>query len=742
MEKDYFCGLMKKYLFILAFCSILISAFGQKSIHVNRVTESISIDGVLDENVWNNSEKASDFMQYFPTDTVPARGKSELQMAYDDDFLYISVKCFSKGNDWVVNSLKRDYRGGGIDNMTVTFDSFRDKTNAYFFGINAEGVIREGVVTNGGNNFRDFDESWDNKWEGEAKKYDGYFAAEMKIPFSSLRFSAGSEIWNLGAYRFDAQENEWSTWTGIPRNYPMTNLGFAGEMIWDEPLKASGSKFSIIPYLSAGTSKDHEANADSEFIYDFGGDAKIALTPGLNLDLTINPDFSQVEVDRQQTDLSRFEIFFPERRQFFLENADLFSKFGFNTINPFFSRRIGTASNNDNETVQNRIYAGARLSGKVNDDFRIGLLNMQTGSDESQGVYATNFSVLALQQKVLERSNISFLLVNKQLLHVESNIEINNFNRIVGADFNFADKSNNWTGKTFLHGSRSPDVDGLPLSHGTEINYNSRAWGFGWSHEYVNENYDAQVGFIRRKNYYRVSPQIVKNYYPTTGPLNNFGVGIEADIFFRPGFGKTDHSIEAGLEGQTENNGRFGFNINHEFIYLFDEFDPTGTSSEPLPADTDYNYVNLSAFFSSDRRKPVAFFSRLTVGEYFNGKRYGAGGRLIFTAKPKAQLAIDFSYNVFDMPYLDGNKQTLLLGPRLDYTFSKELFFTTFIQYNTQSENTNVNARLQWRFAPVSDFYLVFTDNYFSGTIDPSDRFSFNLRNRAIVAKLTYWLNT
>lgn len=733
---------MKKYPFILLFCSILISAIGQKSIHVNRISEDISIDGVLDENIWKTAEKATGFTQYFPTDTVPAKGESEVQMVYDENFVYISVKCYSKGNDWVVNSLKRDYRGGGIDNMTITFDSFRDKTNAYFFGINAEGVIREGVITNGGNDFRDFDESWDNKWEGEAKKYDGYFSAEMKIPFSSLRFNSGSETWNLGAYRFDAQENEWSTWTGIPRNYPMMNLGFGGELIWDEPLKASGSKFSIIPYITAGLSKDYEANTDSDFNYDFGGDAKIALTPGLNLDLTINPDFSQVEVDRQQTDLSRFEIFFPERRQFFLENADLFSNFGFNTINPFFSRRIGTAVNKDSETVQNRIYAGARLSGKVNDNFRVGLLNMQTGSDEIQGVFATNFSVLALQQKVMERSNVSFLLVNKQLMNSESNSEIDGHNRVVGADFNFADKSNTWTGKTFLHGSITPGVKGLPISHGTELVYNTRAWGFEWSHEYVNENYDAQVGFVRRTNYYRASPEIVKNYYPKTGPFNNFGVGVETEFFFRPGFGKTDHSIEFGIDGQTTNNGRFGFNVTHEYVYLFDGFDPTGTSSQELPGETEYNYVNLSGYLSSDRRKPVAFFGRVFLGQYFNGKRYGSGGRLTLTAKPKAQLAIDFNYNIFDMPYLDEIKQTFLLGPRIDYTFSKELFFTTFIQYNTQSENTNINARLQWRFAPVSDFYLVFTDNYFSGTIDPSDRFSFNLRNRAIVAKVTYWLNT
>ncbi len=728
---------------LLCFLLMLsIQQFGQRSLQITRTSQEILIDGVLDEDVWQQADKMDDFMQYFPTDSVAARGQSEIQMTYDDDFLYISVKCYSKGNDWVVNSLKRDYRGGGIDNMTITFDSFKDKTNAYFFGINAEGVIREGVITNGGNSFRDFDESWDNKWSGEAKKYDGYFAGELKIPFSSLRFNAGSKIWNIGAYRYDAQENEWSTWTGIPRNYPMTNLGFNGQLIWDEPLKSSGSKVSIIPYVTAGLSRDHEANTDSEYTYDVGGDAKIALTSGLNLDLTINPDFSQVEVDRQITDLSRFEIFFPERRQFFLENADLFGSFGFSAINPFFSRRIGTAKNNEDNTVQNRIYAGARLSGKLNDNMRLGLLNMQTAADKTDGVYATNYSVLAVQHKVMNRSNISFLMVNKQLLDTElDDLDIALYNRVIGADFNFADASNTWTGKTFVHGSLSPGIDGMPITHGTELNYNSRFWEFGWTHEYVQSDYDAQVGFVRRSNYYSFEPGFARKFYPSDGALNDFGIGLDSEFIFKPGFGKTDHSIGLTFGGTTSNNSRFEFRVAQEYVYLFDDFDPTGTDSQPLLVDTDYSYINFEGFFSGDRRKPVAFFIRPFVGQYFNGWRYGSGGRITLTAKPKAQLAIDFNYNIFDMPHLEDKKKTFLLGPRIDYTFSKELFFTTFIQYNTQSENTNINARLQWRFAPVSDFFLVFTDNYFTGA-DPSDRFNINLRNRAIVAKLTYWFNT
>jgi hypothetical protein len=735
---------MHKFVLCILFNCFITFGFAQTTYVIKKINENITVDGDISDPVWQNAQKLENFQQYFPTDTVLAVGQSEIQMVYDDNFLYISLKCYSSGNNWVVNSLKRDYRGGGIDNMTFVFDAFKDKTNAYFFGINAEGVRREGVISNGGTDFRDFDESWDNKWIGDAKKFDKFYTAELKIPFSSMRYNEGSELWNFGAYRFDAQCNEWSTLTGVPRNLPMTNLGFNMDIRWEEPLEASTSKVSLIPFATTGWSKNYEEGEEGKLIYDVGGDAKIAITPSINLDLTVNPDFSQVEVDQQITDLSRFEIFFPERRQFFLENADLFGDFGTNSINPFFSRRIGIAENNDGDIVQNRIYAGARLSGNVNQNLRIGLLNMQTASDKDNGIHATNFSVLALQRRIWSRSNISFIAVNKQLLNVEQLQDaefIEESNRVFGVDFNFADASNVWTGKTFVHGSSTPGTDGVPLTHGAELNYNTLNWDISYSHEYVSEDYDAQVGFVRRNNYIRFNPSISREFYPEGGVFNNIGIGSDVDFFFRPGFGKTDHEITFGVGGTTNDNGRFSFGFSHNYVYLFDEFDPTGTDSETLKADTEYNYIAFGGQFSTDRRKPVSFFVSPYIGQYFNGWRYGSRGRVTFVSKPKASIAIDVNYNYFDMPHLDEAKQTFLLGPRIDYTFSKELFFTTFIQYNTQSQNTNINARLQWRFAPVSDFFLVFTDNYFSGD-DPSDRFSFNIQNRAIVAKVTYWLNT
>ncbi len=725
-----------------AFCLNEIGAQEEKYIFVKKIDVAPSIDGRLDEALWSDLTPATGFVQYFPTDTLPAQGQTEIYMVFNDQSLYVGIKCYGAGNNWRVNTLKRDYRAGGNDNITLVFDSFQDETNAYFFGINPEGVIREGVITKGGNSFRDFDESWDNKWKGESQLYDGYYTSEIEIPFAALRFTEGSKQWKFGAYRFDTQDNEWSTWTGIPNNNPLVCLAYNGTMEWEEPITSKGKNISFIPYIASGISKDYENDVNSDWTRDIGGDAKIAITSGLNLDLTINPDFSQVEVDRQITDLSRFEIFFPERRQFFLENADLFSQFGFATSNPFFSRRIGVAVDGDDNLVQNRIYAGARLSGKLSDDTRIGVLNMQTANDLESQIAGANYSVLALQQQVFKRSNISFIAVNKQLSEEKSeSFGLTNYNRVFGVDFNYSNSPNTWFGKTYLHSSFTPDQESTPLSHGAELSYSVRSHGFTWRHEYVAEDFNAEVGFIRRKNYFRINPSFQLSYYPRNDFIIDYDIEIQADMFWQPELGKTDHQYTIGIGGQLANTSRFRFGINHEYVYLFGDFDPTGTDSQKLLEGTEYNYLNFTGFFRSDGRKNFIYSFRTYLGSYFNGSRYGLGGNFTYQYIPKGSISIDYNYNLFDMPYLEEQQSTFLIGPRIDYTFSKKLFWTTFIQYNTQSQNTNINSRFQWRFAPVSDLFIVYTDNYFTGN-DPSDRFAFDIKNRALVLKLTYWLNS
>ena len=736
---------MKKLTLLLLLCAHFVAQTQQSlDINIPKISESIILDGSLEEAVWKSaSVYAKNFQQYFPTDSVIAEDNTTIRMAFDNENLYIAIECFTRGSNFVIPTLKRDYRASGNDNITLLIDPFSDGANAFMFGTNPAGVQREGLISRGGTDIQGFTTSWDNKWKCKTKVYDDKYVAEMAIPFSTLRFNKGIKQWKFNSYRFDMQSNERSTWVPIPRNQWIFNLGYMGNMNFQEEITSTGSKLSLIPYAISSFEKDTEAGTPSDVKFNLGGDAKIAATSGLNLDLTANPDFSQVEVDRQVTNLSRFEISFPERRQFFLENADLFGSFGFQNINPFFTRRIGIVADTTTDTnIQNAIYGGLRLSGKINSNWRVGLLSMMTQKEERAGQPGINYTVATIQRKIGQRSNIGAILVNRQSIKPTSDDITEKYNRVIGLDYNLATNTNLWAGKAFIHKSISADNKSDALAHGFDLSYNKREFLARWQHEYVGDGYDAQVGFIRRTDYYKIGPDFKYFFYPSKGIVNRSNLFVNYRQFWIPGTGKTDQDLTAGFSLDFSNNSRFNIELGRKYIFLFDEFDPTGTDSTPLAQDTEYNYYFLRANYSSDNSKPLSTRFRPFVGQYFNGRRYGAQGSVTYRVEPYGSVAVNYNYNLFDMPYLDEKKSTILLGPRFDFSFTKSVFLTAFFQYNSQSQNTNINTRLQWRFAPASDFFLVYSDNYFSGNPDdPSDRFAFNLRNRSVVAKVTYWLN-
>ena len=724
-------------------------------IHIKKTTASIHPDGNLDEPVWAESGKADNFWQYFPTDSSYAQGPTEIYMTYDENTLYVGVKCYSKSKKYVVPSLRRDYRFGGNDNVTLMFDTYNDKTNAFVFGINPLGVRREALISNGGRMRTDFTTSWDNKWVGDSKLHEGYWTAEFAIPFKTLRFNAGSTRWRFNCYRYDTEYNETSIWIKRPQNYLIMDLSFMGDIIWDQPLEKAGSNISVIPYAIANVNRDFDNPEQSKasLTADFGGDAKIAVTSGLNLDVTVNPDFSQVEVDEQVTDLSRFELFFPEKRQFFIENADLFGSFGLTRINPFFSRRIGLEI--DPETgvnVQTPILYGLRLSGKLNENFRLGLLNMQTDKLEGSNLPGFNYSVAALQQKVFDRSNISFIFVNKQAVNGEelrsNGADFSKYNRVAGIEYRLASADNRWTGKTFYHRVFTPESPEDNFTHGFQLEYLRRKYRFEWAHLIVGNGYNVEVGFAPRKDYMLMSPEAQIYFYPQNSFLNQHSIAVDTRFFLE--LGKADRQFDIGRwnlsERQTEitwdlrflNNTRAEIQITENDLTILNDFDPTNLQDEgvSLLAGTNFHFIEFAASYNSDQRKK--FFYELTPvgGQFFNGYRIGLAGELSYRFQPYGSVAMawDFNHISLERPFAPVN--IWLVGPKFDFTFSKKVFLTTFVQYNNQFDNLNINARFQWRFQPVSDFFIVYTDNYLTESFS-----QFVGRNRTLVAKLTYWLN-
>ncbi len=704
------------------------------SINIKRTVEAIVIDGKGEEEAWKSADVASGFNQYFPFDTSRAEAQTEIRMTYDDNFVYILAKMQEeKEGEYVTPSLRRDFRGSANDGVSIVIDPFQDNINAFMFGINPFGVQREALISNGGSERGSFDLSWDNKWYAETTIAEDHWVAEIAIPFKTLRFREGSDRWNANFYRIDSRYNERSTWTHIPRQFNIFTLAYMGEVRWDAPLKKPGANVSVIPYLSGGYLKNHEEDSD-EFTSGVGGDAKVAVTPSLNLDLTFNPDFSQVEVDRQVTNLSRFEIFFPERRQFFLENADLFSNYGFQRSRPFFSRRIGIARDTvEDKTVENQIIYGARLSGKVTDNTRIGVLNMQTSSDDDAGIPSLNFSVLSLQQKVFKRSNVSAFFVNKQNFSESLEDDSVKYNRVFGLDYNLASFDGTWTGKVYYHQSINPYEQGDDYSHGANLNYNHRNYRLGWEHQLVGENFDAQVGFVPRKGFNRINPEVELIFYPAATLMNSHGPEFSYGQTWDDDNGRTDEQLNIGYNFRFRSTANLDVTFTRDYTFLFSDFDPTNTDGIELAEGSDYTYYNYRISFRSNPRRAFWYNVNTNGGEYFNGTRFGVSGNLNFRYQPYGVLALNFNYNRIDLPNPFSDANLFLIGPRIDFTFSRQLFLTTFLQYNNQIDNFNINSRLQWRFKPVSDLFLVYTDNYNTS--------NFEVKNRAIVLKVTYWLN-
>jgi hypothetical protein len=659
-------------------------------------------------------------------------------VAFDDTNLYLAAIMENKGpRKYVSTSLRRDFRGEQNDGISFVFDTFNDGTNAFQFGVNPYGVQREALLANGGSRSDDLNLAWDNKWFSEAKIMENHWQVEVVIPLSTLRFNEGAQNWNVNFYRIDSDSGERSTWAPIPRNIPIITTAFLRKMIFEEPLKKKGANISLIPYVAGRTSRNFLSNTSESLTPAVGGDAKIGIGPAMNLDLTFNPDFSQVEVDQQVTNLDRFEIFFPERRQFFLENGDLFDSFGQPRSRPFFSRRIGVDIDSaTGQNVQSRIIYGARLSGKLNENWRIGAMNMQTATDDAAGIVGKNFSVLALQKKVFARSNIGLIYVNKESLALDESQQVFDptaYNRLLGIDYNLNSANGKWTGKIFYHRTfESAEVE-KPYSFNAYLLYSDLHWNWSFSVQDVGKSFNPAVGFVPRSDFKRINPDLSYSFYPKSKYINRHGPKIELEGFWNETLGTTDRDINLGYIVRFNSLAQVEITQRNRYVYLFNDFDPTRSGGQPLAAGTDYSYRNLLVEFRSNPRKKVNVGMLGEFGEYFTGSiqrlTTETGVRLGYLAN----ISMNFNYARIRLPKPQRDADLVLIGPRIDLTLTKDLFWTTFVQYNSQIDNLNINTRVQWRYAPASDFFLVYTDNYFPGDFLP--------KQRSLVFKLNYWLN-
>ena len=729
----------KQLVLLLSFSGLLVNAQTEKrSVFVKKIDQEILLDGILDEVVWGLADSASDFWQLFPTDSLKAQDITEVKLLYNDTHIYIGATAKSSvGGDFIVSSLRRDYSARSNDNVTVLFDTFRDGQNAFLFGVNAYGVQREGLVSERGASINGFNLTWDIKWQSASKKYDDRFVLEITIPFTSLKYPEGSQKWGFQSYRYDLQKNERSIWTNVDQNQIPINVGYYGEMVFEEPLKKNRTPLYLIPYINGLTSKEFTSNS-SENTFSTGGDLKVAVGTGLNLDVTLNPDFSNVEVDDVITNLTRFEISLPEKRQFFIDNGDLFGSFGsFRDAIPFFSRRIGIARNADGSSIQNAILGGVRLSGKLNDDWRLGFLNIQNREDLSNQIASNNNAMFALQRKVFGQSQVGVFMVNRQTFKEYDFIEKNDtYNRVVGLDYNLASANNRWIGKFYTHKSFQPEDQEGNLSSFASLLYNTRIWRFYSNWVYVDRDFRSDLGFIPRTGIIKSGTSAQRTFYPKTGIANSHSFRLLNLMWFQQNldYQKTDHNFEVNYTLEFKKQDRLEFEFSRQYIYLSSSFDPTrSTNSIPLPGDTGYHFSDWSLNYQSNLANPFIFTSEVSYGGFYNGTRFSYRGSTGYRFQPKVILSLQWDYNRINLPKPYATADLILVRPKFDVTFSKNLFWSTLIQYSNQTDNLGINSRLQWRFAPLSDLYIVYNDNYYTREFGPTFR-SINL-------KLTYWLN-
>ncbi len=736
---------MKRLLIIILLSSSGVQVLAQTPFSNNQVdyrlkifktAEPVKIDGRLDEAMWKQIAPAKDFINQWPIDSGRAKVQTEVRLMYDDQYIYVGVTNFDTSNQHIIQTLKRDSPDEyfGSDGIAIVIDPINTKSSGFFFGVNAGGAqIEAQLQIRGGQTI--LDDNWDNRWYSEISRDGNTWYVEMAIPFKTLRYNPENRVWGLNFVRNDMKNNFYSSWAPVPVNLNTIDLGYNGAMDWEDQLpKVKKGNVNVIPYIATGINKDYESNENPVGTFEAGLDAKVAITPSLNLDLTINPDFSNVEVDRQVTNLTRFSLFFPEKRDFFLENSDLFGSFGLGSINPFFSRRIGL-----NNGALIPIKYGARLSGNLNQDLRVGLISIQTSSQND--LAAQNYSAAAFQQRIGQRSLIKGLFVNRQRTDQEGNLGTE-FNRVVAIEASLL-SPNGKLGLDFgVHKSFNTEDFSDEGHFKFAIRYNDKRISTRFSVNKVGQNYLTDVGFVPRLfNYDAINDQIVRlgfyqmgfsfahNTFPKAGKINLHGPRINSNV--RLNDDGSLNEVWAGLfyfvsfKDQSSFEVRFSKNeINLPFTTFI-------IGSVPLP-NGKYNNNEFGLLYRTNPRKAISGRVAFLSSGFYGGDRIGVEGDLNYRIQPWANFGLAYNFNSIDMPTEFDDVTLHLIGPKAEISFSNKMFWTTFLQYNTQIKNFNLNSRFQWRFRPMSDLFIVYTDNYTTS--------DFSIKNRGMVLKINYWL--
>ena len=660
-----------------------------------KLTEDPDIDGnVLEDNVWKSIKPLTEMVQMKPQFGHPASEKTEIRIAFTKNMLYVAAVCYSSNpQNIVVSDSRRDADLSDEDSFLFILDTYNDQQNGFLFGTNSNAMEYDAQIDNegkgnfganrqqsgviGGTNL-----NWDASWEVKSEIGDYGWSAEFAIPFRSLRFNAGNnQSWGINFQRNISNTNETAFWASLPIRFDMKRLSLAGKMHGLE-LKNPGN-LKVMPYVLTQAIRDKSiAPVQTNTDLDLGVDVKYSLTPSLTLDMTYNTDFAQVEVDEQQVNLDRFNLFFPEKRSFFLENAGQFTVGSPGEVDLFFSRRIGIG----NHGALVPIIGGARLSGKVGQT-NVGFLSMFTDDVEAFEIEKNNFTVARINHDFTQsRSSIGGIFINRSGL---GNTE-DDYNRVFAIDGKWGlGKKAQITG--FFSKSTTPGITNKDHAFKLLGNYNWNGWDIRAGYTEVGEGFNPEVGFLQRTAFKKPEFLIFKAWRPKN--MGNI-LELRPHISYRSYWNFNDELVTSYLHVDNHWEWKNGFEV-HTGINFTEEGvqEPFDLFNVTIPADT-YKHKELQLVYMTNANKKISYSGRTIIGGYFGGNRVSNSGTLKIRLGDKFNSSFSLNHNNLNLP--NGDITAIVSAARFSYSFTPRMFIQSLVQYNNISNITSVNARFGW----------------------------------------------
>ena len=692
----------------------------ERTITALRLESTITVDGDLDEQEWRLAEPASDFIQQDPHTGQPSTERTEVRLLYDDENLYVGVYCFDSAGieGLVVNQVNRDFSGTENDGFGVLLDTFDDDRNGFSFQTNPQGAKSDSQVGGDGSSYN---RDWDVIWQVQTKITEAGWQAEIAIPFKSLRFhQAESHTWGINFSRRIRRKNEQTHWSPVPRPFGLSRVSVAGTLEGISGLR-QGMNLQVKPYLATPVLRLESDDVD--FKPELGLDVKYGVSSQLTLDLTVNTDFAQVEADNQQINLTRFSLFFPEKREFFLENASIFQfarqgasrRIGGRSrrdsdLLAFFSRRIGIS-----EGRLIPVLGGARLSGRAG-AYTLGLFSMQT--DDFEDTPSTNFSVLRLRRDVLQRSDVGAIFVNKQAAGGQ-------YNRTYGIDGNFT-LLNNLDVTSFFLKTDTPGVQNEDMAGNITAAWSGPLLQLEGQHLVIGEAFNPEVGFVPRTGIERTRGRFT--WTPRPGErvpwIREFRAVNWIDYITTTSGTLETRQMETRFGVDFQNSSRVSVGRDFRFERLSEDF-PILSNQDIPPGD--YAFSEYSLLLVVDRSRMFSGEVRLATGDFFSGSRDSYRFLFGFRSGYRFESQVTWTHNDITLP--SGDFATDLVNTRLQYSFNTRMFLNALIQYNSELKEISSNIRFNLIHKPLSDLFLIYNERR-STTGEVMDR--------AFIGKLTY----